>query len=218
MTETVRNPSSLPGSSRAELRKPLQTVTSKTWVSLHKPFPWKPILPGLTVWGCTGQLLILMARVAAIQGAPAGNFQTDFLNKCQVSPTPSLCPHSSWPPSLPGLSVQPFIYPKLSFPQTLASLKELWPEITSEGGFTYTQAHCLWPTYNWFGFKVRVIQTEGLHLRLETHFQQEPQFGKEERNMLLTPILVMLSSNISWPVSAPTLQPSCLCKGQTEHH
>lgn len=108
----------------------------------------------------------------------------------------------------------------------LLPLKELW----SEWGWDHLQMRVRLltprlsvfdPQYNWFGFRVtceNVILTKELHLRLETHFQQEPQLGKEERSMFLSPILSRLSSNISWPISASTLQPPCLCKGQTEHH
>lgn len=64
----------------------------------------------------------------------------------------------------------------------------------------------------------KVILTKEFHLKLETRFQQEPQLGNEERNMLVTAILIMLSSNVSWPISAPNLQPPCLCKGQIENH
>lgn len=212
MTEAVRSPSSLPSTRKAELRK-------SQWLQRHaQTFSLKTYPTCLRMHRTT--------RVAAVGGAPSGNFWIIFFLKCQVSPTPSLCPHGNQTSALLSLSVQPFIYPNWSFPQTLAPLKELWTEwgwdhLQMRVGLLTPRLSVFDPSYNWFGFRVtceNVILIKELHLRLETHFQQEPQLGKEETSMFLCSILSRLSSNISWPISASTLQPPCLCKGQTEHH
>lgn len=91
MTDAVRNPSWLPGTSGAELRKPLKTVASKTGVNPAQTFSPKPILPVELLEDAQENCY----SHKSCNYSPAGNFQTNFLNRYEVSPTPSLCPHGS---------------------------------------------------------------------------------------------------------------------------
>lgn len=149
---------------------------------------------------------VTLTRVAAIRGAPARNFWINFLNKYS-----SLCPGGSQPPSLLRLSVHPFIYPNWFFPTNSCisqrpvswNYKWGWDHLYS-GSLSLTYLQSVW-VYSHLVTYENAILTKELHLRLEILFQPGPQLGKEEQNMLLTLILVRLSSNISWPISAPTL-------------